>query len=125
MSALNFVNVHGDPVSIAGASKKLKRPAKDPVSFHNGWRVIGIPPGAEEEARRAREAAARTARSEGLAKLPPEFDLEHWRMTFKKKPVRSKPYELESAARECKSLAEKAGWTFVEIEEKKLEIRPQ
>lgn len=118
---MNFVNHLGETVSIerlaAQAPKKKARPQKD--SFHNGWRVQGIPPGALEDARKAADAEAAHARRQGQE--PKAWDEQHWLMNAKRKPVRSKPYEIPAAAEECRRLAQAAGWLRVEIVELKKE----
>lgn len=52
---MRFVNIHGevlpDPVARKLYSKASPRPKAEDKSYHKGWRVIGIPPGALEEAR--------------------------------------------------------------------------
>lgn len=119
MTEVNFVNIHGETVSLERlAADKPKRPKKaQPESYHNGWRAQGIPPGALEEARKTAAAQASYERMQG--KQPKEWDEQHWLVNAKRKPVRSKPYEVPQAAYECKALAEKAGWLRVEVVELK------
>jgi hypothetical protein len=120
---MQYVNYAGAPVrldSTLHAKAKLKR---DERSFHNGWRVVGIPAGAMEEAQKERAAEIRDAINLGATRIPKDFDEIQWRQNFKKKPIRSKPYEIPAAAEACKQLAEKAGWTYVEILEIKKEVR--
>lgn len=121
---MNYVNHLGEPVSLDRlsfeASQRPKRQKKEqPESFHNGWRVQGIPPGELESARDLHQREAAFAREQG--KQPKDWDQQHWLMNAKRKAVRTKPYEVPAAAEECKRMAEKAGWLQVEIVELKKE----
>lgn len=126
---LDFVNIDGKPMNIAtataAAGKKKRAPAKKtvkpPKSYHNGWRVTGLPPGAMEKAKEAHAKVVDMAARAG-GRLIPAFDPVSWLAGAKLKPVRSKPYEIQSAAMDCKALAEKAGWTNVQINELKLDL---
>jgi hypothetical protein len=119
---MTYVNYLGEEIGLIdhGRPKKAK---KDEQSHHNGWRVQGIPPGALEEARKSAAAEAAYVRSQG--KQSKEWDEQHWLMNAKRKPVRSKPYEVPQAAQECKALAEKSGWLRVEIVELKKVVEPK
>lgn len=113
MTELTYVNVHGQPVHVNSTlyAKPAKKPSSTnsgPTEFFKGYRVIGHPPGALEEAR-----AEHQARQAKKAK-PEEFDEEAWLRTARKKPVRSQPYALLDAADTCVQLALKAGWLAVE-----------
>jgi hypothetical protein len=111
-----FVNVNGDLFS-PELSKPVKRDRREqPDSFHRGYQVLGIPPGALEEARR-KHLEAQVA-----AKNPKEWNEQHWLMNARKKPVH-KPYELRAAAEQCREMAEKAGWLLVEVVELKKDAR--
>jgi hypothetical protein len=116
---LRYVNLAGEPVSLDPSLHARKREKKEPSSYHKGWRVLGLPKGAIEEARLHHEAARtdalRRAQDDKSVKVPKAWDLEAWLRTCKKKSVRSKPYELLDAAEQCKTLAEKEGWTHVEV----------
>jgi hypothetical protein len=116
---MTYVNYRGEEIELIdhGTPKKPKKDDSD--GYHNGWRVQGIPPGALEDARKQHQIEARHAAESG--REPKEWDQERWLMNAKRKPVRSKPYEVHSAALECKALAEKAGWLRVEIVELKKE----
>jgi hypothetical protein len=118
---LTFVNIFGEPVALdPKRHAKPKRPKKEqPESYHNGWRVQGIPPGALQEAHKSHLAEAEYQRQQG--KESKAWDEQHWLMNAKRKALRSKPYELESAAAACKRLAQAAGWLRVEIVELKKE----
>lgn len=128
---MTFVNHLGEEISLINHGTPA-RPKKDPspTEFHKGWRVDGIPPGALEEAeldhpRRAAEIAHWNERCVKDKSLKPRpvgpWDPEKWLRDAKRRPVRGKPYEIESAARECAALAERAGWLRVEVVELKKE----
>lgn len=113
---LQFVNYRGEPVPMHAVAKP-KRTAVGPTEWHKGWRVVGIPPGALEEAKAAHEADAAAARAKG--KEPKVWDEQHWLMNAKKRPVRGKPYEVPEAAAQCKAMAERSGWLAVQVVELK------
>lgn len=114
-----YVNYRGEEIGLVH-HEVMKKPKKEQAAeYHNGWRVQGIPPGALEEARNEHRRASLAATENG--KAPKEWDEEHWLMNSKRKPVRSKPYEVPEAAQECKALAEKSGWLRVEVVELKKE----
>lgn len=134
-----YVNVNGELLGYdlaAGRKKAAPRrsaPA-EPKSYHNGWRVVGIPPGALEAAEQDHPrliAAAKAhnemvARDKGAGKaipVPGPWDAEKWMNEVKKSPVRAKAYEIPESAQLCKELAEKAGWLRVEVIELKLDLR--
>lgn len=74
---------------------------------------MGVTAFAAQEAEREHNAKAREAQRKGRKMEP--FSLENWLKKARKKPVRSKPYELESAAYACAELAKKSGWLGVEV----------
>lgn len=119
---MTYVNYLGQEIGLIdhGTPKKAK---KDEVSFHNGWNVVGIPPGKLEEARRKHKLQADLTRAHG--RQPKEWDETHWLMNAKQVPVNSRPYGVPQAAQECKRLAEAAGWLRVEIVEMKKEVAPK
>ncbi len=45
----------------------------------------------------------------------PQWDELKWREKTKKKAVRPKPYEIQSAADKCAELARKDGWLDVDV----------
>lgn len=115
---LAFVNINGQPVNVqAMAPKKVSK--LQPASFHRGWRVVGVPPGELEEARAAHIAMQEQRKAAGKEVKP--WDEAQWLMNARKKPVRSKPYEVEAAARDCRMLAERAGWLALQLVEVKKE----
>ncbi len=108
---MDFINIHGRPLSVSPAGTPTPARKARPIGsvFHKGWRVVGYPPGA---IRRASEEHA----SSPEARHRP-FDEEAWCRANKPKSVRSKPYELASAAALCASMAERAGWDRVRVVE--------
>lgn len=131
---MDFVNIHGQRVTIAGKRVPVKRAVKPDESFHKGWRVVGIPPG-QYEAEKVKHDASRQKAIEDHARhsekfpgwrsdIPKEFPgYTVWSAGFKLKPVRAKPYELEDAAKVCADLAKKAGWDRVFVVELKHEAQ--
>lgn len=111
---LNFVTVNGDAwVPRAGTQAKKAKPEK--IKFHKGFRVVGLPPGSMDEARKKHEL-------EQLGKKEPKpFSEQGWLMNAHAKPVRSKPYEIKESADQCAELAEKNGWMRVQVVELKSE----
>lgn len=122
MEPLAFANFNGEAlsierlVSVAPKRKKTKR-GEPPKEYHNGWRVLGIPPGALEAAHEQFQSEAASLCEQG--KESKDWNQEHWLMNAKRKAVRSKPYEVPQAAQECKAMAERAGWLRVEVVELK------
>ena len=109
---------------IAGAMKGAPRVAKEQkAEFHKGWSVEGYPPGfvaaaqAQAEAEFAKwwalDDEQRAAKIKSGRRLAKAWDLASWKARTKLKKVRSRPYEVRSAADECAKLAEKSGWTDV------------
>lgn len=122
MSALSFINIHGERVFV-DASKPPKRP-RAPAGqkeFHKGWKVVGIPPGQYEKecAENAKaQAVDRKIGGDVRPDLPPYNE---WANAFRLKPVRAKPYEIPDAAQVCADLAKKCGWDRVFVVEIKRE----
>lgn len=129
--SLSYVNARGEPIELGSRESHCKpaRPKTEPKSFHKGWRVMGHRPGAieeaESEATRAHEKWAESrdkAMAAGLSSYeeqPEPWNREDWLRNTKKKPVRSKPYEIPEAADVCADLAKKSGWLCVEVVEVK------
>lgn len=113
---MEYVNYAGQPVSLDSSLHARPKVTREAESFHKGWRVVGIPPGAMEEAERQHNDASKA----GISK---PWSEEAWLRKFKKVAVRSKPYEVLGAADTCKALAEKAGWARLELIEVKREVR--
>lgn len=117
---MEFVNLNGEPVSTSAVKRAAKRAEpKADESWHKGFRVVGIPPGAYEKAveeNAKQQASDRLYGSEARPDLPP---YEQWANQFTPKPVRAKPYEIPDAADVCADLAKKAGWDRVVIVELK------
>lgn len=132
---LTFININSQPVEVPASTKKraIKRIA--PVSdegFHKGWRVVGVPGDALKQAEQdhprliadAESWNLRVQQERGTGKAVPvsgPWDADKWLNEAKLRPVRSKPYELQSAANECAELARKAGWLRVSLQEVKKE----
>lgn len=123
---LQFVSITGAAISesqikaakaMANQEAARKKKVVELKSFHKGWKVTGIPPGALEQARAEALRLGRIEEQNGRAAK--EFNEAHWLANHKGKAVRAKPYEIESSASECAELATKAGWLRVRIEEVK------
>lgn len=125
-SSLQFV-VNGQAytteqlIRMTPKQKRVTRSLKD-SSYHKGFRVEGHPPGSVEAAKiEADNALAlfvedqKAGRASG--KPPKSWDESYWRNNHKKKPVRSKPYELRDSADVCAGLARKTGWLDVVVVE--------
>lgn len=108
---LTFVNINGDAVDTTGKPKEKRVKPVLEVGYHKGWRFKGVKPGAMDEAKLLAEKV----------RLP--FNEQNWFMNAPRTAVRSKPYEIRDAADICKTLAEKAGWTGVFVEEVKKEVQ--
>lgn len=114
-----MVNIHGQPWSPSKAAIEPKpKPKSDgPGEYHKGFRVVGVPPGAMEEAQK--EHLRQYAKFEAGDSVEKEYRLPWnegtWLARFKKKPIRSKAYEIPQAATDCKALAERAGWSHVDV----------
>lgn len=116
MSEIAFVNIHGQTVDTTKRVKLEKRTSTAPSEFHKGYAVQGIEPGVMEEARADYNKKRDSAMHEGLKDVPEAWSELAWLRKAKFKRVRTKPYELYSAASECKALAEKAGWLHVRVQ---------
>ena len=129
--SLKFVNIHGDAISEgrmqAAAAQQARRKAvtEKPAEFHKGFKVVGHPPPALEQARTLaikrwqdwhalNDEERKKRRAEG-EKEPKPWDEPVWRSTTKPKAVRSKPYEVPEAAEQCAAMARKAGWLDVAV----------
>lgn len=117
---MTYVNYLGEEIGLIdhGRAPKAK---KEEESRHDGWRVQGISPEQLIAAREAYQRVVDMARRAGGKEIKP-WDEDHYLMVTKRKPVR-KPFEIYSAALECKALAEKLGWLRVEVVELKREVR--
>ena len=129
---MNYVNAYGEPISIGSRQSHIAKPkpkADGLAEFHKGWRVQGHPPGAMEQARAEANrlvdmwnSQSEQEKAEAIRagdRQPPQWDERIWRTSTKKKPVRSKPYEIADAARVCAEMATKAGWLDIEVAELK------
>lgn len=82
--------------------------------------MLGISPDQIAAAEAANERLQRMAEVAGGEAIPP-FSREQYLAKARPKPLRPKPYELQSSAVECMKLAEKAGYVNLEIREIKKE----
>ena len=117
----------------SSAKPKPKAKANKPDSYHNGWAVEGYPPGFFDRAQK--HALTERAEWDSLApddqasmlrngkKPPKEWSEARFLATTKRKRVR-RPYEVASAAETCLKLAEREGWTHLEVVELKAGEKP-
>lgn len=110
---LEFVNYLGKPVRTAASYPPPKKTRAQPDTYHKGWRVVGLPAGSIEQAQKEHLAKQRAAEARG--KTIADFDSMSWLAIAKRKPVRSKPYSVRSAADTCADLAVQAGWIGVQV----------
>lgn len=132
--AVNYTTIDGKVISGERMAKildgKPSRPASKrsdaPQTYHKGWRVVGHPPGSLDRAKAdADEAFDEYSRMTpqqikgkfpGGKGIPRPWDEPSWRRNAPVKSVRSKPYEVHSAAVECMRMAEREGWTDLRID---------
>ena len=114
--SLDYVNAYGEPLALGSRDSHCKpsRPKAEAKVYHKGWRVVGHPPGAFEKALGDWQRVQKMAEDSG-GKPIADLTQEDWLRVTKKKPVRSKPYEIVCAADQCADLARKAGWTEVKV----------
>jgi hypothetical protein len=128
--------VDADTLKAAASQQRKPKPKREaPDSFHRGYSVEGHPPGYPEECQRIAEACwadwqsqteqQKARRIKDGERPPKPWDFNRWLLTTKRKKARSKPYELLSAAEECKAIAERTGWTHVQIVELKKQGQQQ
>lgn len=101
---------------------KIKRPPPLQESFHKGFRVEGHPPGAMEKAKEATDRACAEFNNYRIGKPPQPWSEAVWRQSYKKRPVRAKPYEIPEAAKVCADMATRAGWLDIVVVEIKREV---
>lgn len=132
-------NVGGSIVTadtLKASARRTVKPKRDaPASFHRGFSVEGHPPGYPEECQRIAEACwndwqsqteqQKARRLKDGERAPKPWDFNRWLLATKRKKVRSKPYELLSAAEECMAIAQRTGWTHVRVVEVKKEGQQQ
>lgn len=135
-----YVTATGAPFDMAAAQAQAKEAAKRRKAAtttartghaHDDFMSLGF---VVEGLTREMLANARDARQRAIAnypaecelakeqqraapKKPAEWDEDTWLRTAKRMKVRAKPYEIRSAAEECKALALKQGWLVVEVSE--------
>jgi len=128
---VQYVNAKGEPINLEALAKKhqpikaksesMRRVddrADAKVSY--GFAVVGFSP--EHLRVAALEHAKALGNQQGRELLPKEKLLGPWdentyMRTNKPKRVRSKPYEVASAADQCAEMVRKAGWKNVRVEE--------
>lgn len=128
LKPIDFVvggKVVSESMLLDSATKRQPKARAEVSEYHKGYRVVGHPPGALEAAAKFRaeqlalwssydEEDRRRAKKRG-EKEPRPWDEEQWRRNTHKKPIRSKPYEIPTAADLCAEMARKAGWIDVEV----------
>jgi hypothetical protein len=131
---MEYVNAYGQPIDIGALPKAQKRVAnvKPATGIEHedfmclGFVVEGFTQEMLDAARKFREweiesydsrVADALADHKPVPKRPLPWDEEQWFMNGKPAKVRSKPYEIRTAADECKALAEKSGWLHVRVTE--------
>lgn len=62
---MQYVNIHGKPVSTEATQKSTGSKKEAPKSFHKGWKVLGVHPDRVKEAQAAHEAGQKRASTEG------------------------------------------------------------
>jgi hypothetical protein len=82
-----------------------------------GFAVEGWRPEELEVARFNREREIEAYAANPIGKQPQPFDAEKWFASIRPKKVRSKPYDIKTAAEDCAALATKAGWLRVQVTE--------
>lgn len=140
MSEPSFVTASGRPFDLADAQRKAAEQAKrtrasntkartgrDHEDFLGlGFRVEGLTHAMLADARNARQkaiddhpaaCALAEAENRALPQQPLPFDEEQWRHTAKRVKVAVRPYEIRSAAEQCRELALKQGWLLVSVVE--------
>lgn len=101
---LDFVNLHGQPVSVSETAPQKRQQKRQREASHHGFFAMGIPP---------EDLAA--------AKLQPGFDLALFVRNAKRKKVTARAYSSAATANEACRIAEKSGWVGCFAIEKKAE----
>jgi hypothetical protein len=102
MTELTFVNLFGQPVSVAPV--KVARVAKPKEACHMGWLATGVSP-----------------KLIALGQQDPKFELDNFLRSAKREKIRVKPYFSYEAARNACDLAERFGWAGCQTLEKKVD----
>lgn len=112
---MDYVNIHGERVSVTPSY--VQRPPKKeaPASYHKGWRVSGVSP------QRLAEAEAEHNRLQGSLRPGDReaFNKSDWLRKAPLKAVQSKPLATSQAAGQLADMAKKAGWLCVVVIELK------
>ena len=99
---MQFVNIHGDPVSLAPVS--IKRETRKKEAHHDGWFVTGVPPNV------VKDAQSRHG-----------FSMDWFLRNTKRVKVAPKGYSSPGPAQALADMARKAGWLDIQIVEKKVD----
>jgi hypothetical protein len=125
-----FVNASGKRLAYDPKNQAFKaapRVAREQrASYHNGFSVVGYPPGAIDRAKADADkkcadwgALSDQEKAERIAngsRKPVAFDRAAWLANNRPKRVRNRPFEIPAAADECAALATRAGWDEVRVE---------
>lgn len=96
----------------------LKRVDKrDDATSSDGFVVLGYTPDQMQSLDTDYSIECKNAVESGKAPKPRDEFETSWLRKNKPKRVRSRPYELESAAETCADLARRAGWSHVRVDE--------
>ncbi|MBB6578970.1 hypothetical protein HNP33_003075 [Comamonas odontotermitis] len=106
---MQYVNIHGQPVSTASPVGYGKPKADAPKSFHKGWKVLGVAPGRLKEA--IQQHADHQKRIPERDRKP--FNQSEWLRVATLKPVQSKPLATPEGAAQLAEMARAAGWLNV------------
>lgn len=99
---MQFVNIHGSPISVM-PTKGKKKPAAKREARHEGWVAMGISP---EMIQDAKDRAGS------------KFELEQYLRTTLPIKIRKKPFFSASAAADAVEVAHKCGWKACKVVEK-------
>jgi len=115
ITKMSYVNFRGEPITEVRKAPRA-RPSLDRGPRHKGWLAVGFSPEHLVQAERDHAAASERARAAGAPPLPP-FSAEAYMRRSKPGRIRSKPYELTSAAHEACRIAERSGWLNCSVQE--------
>lgn len=118
---VDFVNCFGQPISAQSirmqeeqaeaVAKSRQHKSRLPATYHSGWKVVGVPPQALEQAQQDFEQAQK-GKPDSAAKM---FDRDSWLNAARGRAISKRPYAVPAAAQECAELARKAGWLRVQV----------
>ncbi|WP_182341936.1 hypothetical protein [Comamonas koreensis] len=110
---MQFVNIHGRPVSTEATQKSPVSKKEAPKSFHKGWKVLGVHPDRVKEAKAVHEAGQKRPSIKGYK----PFNQSEWLRQATLKPVQSKPMATPEGAGQLADLARSSGWLNVVVQE--------